>query len=48
MQSTWQASSRGQASSWQDNKSHDEEDKNDDENISFYLKVGNTKNNKLM
>ena len=39
LQSILEANSQRQASSSQDNKSDDVEDKNDDEKISFYLKV---------
>ena len=48
LQSSLQANSQGQASSSQDNKGDDEEDKNDCEKISFYLKVGKYKKIKFM
>ena len=48
LQSSSQANSKGQASSWQDSKSDDKEDKNDDEKISFYLKVGKYKKFKIL
>ena len=48
LQSSSQVNSQGQASSSQDNKSDDKEDKNYDEKISFYLKVGKYKKFKFM
>ena len=48
LQSSSQANSQGQASSSQDNKSNDKEGKNDDEKISFYVKVGKYKKFKFI